>query len=238
MIDYTFFMGLDEKARLNLIELGYDEEGKHDCCNGHYYDYDWSDFDVTDGYGDILSTFASLGYNETSWNDTSDSLYENSWWDALPLQVQYDAYDWLCFNKELWNEVELPQWPRNATLPGMYKEDGIYDYYDVEEETKEEKEDSKGKETKEGNEDSKGKEIKEKPSGSKEEEEESGDEMEEETEDHVPPSIGPPFEISTQLSTESPIATTTQSPSISSSDGPTNNDETISPSVPPSIGSH
>jgi len=150
MIDYTFFMGLDEKARLNLIELGYDEEGKHDCCNGHYYDYDWSDFDVTDGYGDILSTFASLGYNETSWNDTSDSLYENSWWDALPLQVQYDAYDWLCFNKELWNEVELPQWPRNATLPGMYKEDGIYDYYDVEEETKEEKKIAREKKQKRG----------------------------------------------------------------------------------------
>lgn len=102
----------------SLRALGYDDDS-HDCCNNHYADYDWADFDLAEGYGSVLTTFQALGYTQTLWDSGASVVYDDFWWDELPLQLQTALYDHLCYSRELWNQSPMSTWPSDAIVPGM-----------------------------------------------------------------------------------------------------------------------
>lgn len=110
---------LTEDQRDGLIDLGFNED-QHDCCQNHFYDYYWSEFDPADGYGTVLEAWQTLGYNEQMWNDGTVAPESELYWDDLPLEMQYAAME-LCYSKETWNEVpSLPKWALDVDLPGAF----------------------------------------------------------------------------------------------------------------------
>ena len=119
-IETTHFMGLDEEIQIKLEMLDYDED-KHDCCLGHYEDYDWIDFDPDDGFGETLAALELLGYNEELWEEGIEIEYDDMWWDELPLDIIHVLHDMFCYTRELWNEVTIPDWPIDADIPGSFR---------------------------------------------------------------------------------------------------------------------
>lgn len=112
------FVDLPENAKTALVNFGYDED-TNDCCITHYNDYDWSDFDVNDdGYDEVLDALKILGYDEGTWMEDEESEYEEFDWDELPADVQYALFHGLCYNRELWDYVELEDWAIDTLLPG------------------------------------------------------------------------------------------------------------------------
>lgn len=117
-IDNSYWEGLPHKARQGLKGLGYDEDS-HDCCNLHYWDYDWADI-TSDGYQYVWYAFEMLGYDEEMWNGGENPEYYDYDWDEMPQNVT-DALFWgLCYTKETWDFDNLWVWPEDATLPGSY----------------------------------------------------------------------------------------------------------------------
>lgn len=117
-VDELSFEGLTETQRGGLLNLGFDED-RHDCCQNHYNDYDWSDFDPNDGYGPVLQALKALGYNEIMWQNSIAAAYERFGWDDLPEEARWAAEE-LCYSKETWDQVDLTMWPLDADLPGVY----------------------------------------------------------------------------------------------------------------------
>jgi len=121
LVDQTRFGALDEHVQLKLELLGYDED-KHDCCNNHYEDYDWEDFDIDDGLGMVLAALELIGYDETTWNaEDGVSEYEDYTWEELPREIQFAATYSLCYTKETWDEIPLSEWSIDTILPGSCK---------------------------------------------------------------------------------------------------------------------
>lgn len=116
-VDLTNFESLATAAQNNLEAMGYDED-RHDCCNGHYSGYAWSDFDESKGYKGVKDALIALGHDENSWTNGLPRRYDDSYWDELPLDVQQLAYDELCYTRELWDRRPLSKWPEDAQLPG------------------------------------------------------------------------------------------------------------------------
>jgi len=121
--EYTWFGGLPLTMQCTLEELGYDED-KHDCCNGHYEDYDWSDFSE-EGYEDVLWAYKVIGYTQELWesgNKTAieEETWEDYWWYELPEEVQMANKYYLCTNREIWDGVFLTSWEKDVELPGSY----------------------------------------------------------------------------------------------------------------------
>jgi len=118
--DETSFSDLTHITRESLKGLGYDED-RHDCCNSHFSEYAWSDFTEFDGYyAETLAALETLGYNETSWDESYVNENDDKWWNELSQAEQYAAYDGLCYNRELWNEFPLSMWDDVEDLPGSY----------------------------------------------------------------------------------------------------------------------
>lgn len=127
-IDQSYWSGLPESATQALRGLGYDED-KFDCCNSHYFQYDWNDFTKYEGYEMVLYALKMLGYTEEIWNSGTPVKYEDYFWHELPVEVQEAVFDGLCYTEELWNGYPLLTWSPDATLPGSYNTslwDGYY----------------------------------------------------------------------------------------------------------------
>lgn len=118
-MDNTYWAGLPHKARQGLKGFGYDED-KFDCCNLHYGDYAWSDFEQYAGYEKVLKTFQMLGYDADTWAKGKGGTFDDYWWHELPWQVQDALFENLCYSEEIWNETPMLMWPWNATLPGSW----------------------------------------------------------------------------------------------------------------------
>lgn len=123
-IEQTPLVELSKDIQDFYFQLGYNEVS-HDCCLGHYEEYDWDDFDDVE-----RSALESIGYDEKTWNNElrnkNDDDYDYSlWgyknWDDLPSNVREVVRHYLCYNKELWDGKELSKWDLDhVVLPGSY----------------------------------------------------------------------------------------------------------------------
>jgi len=119
-LETTYFGDLNATVQTGLGDLGYVED-THDCCLGHYESYDWIDFDVEDGYGEVFTSLQQMGYDEGSWTNSTATQWDDMWWDELPLEIQYAAYDGLCYTRELWNLIPTTLWPEETfEYPSSY----------------------------------------------------------------------------------------------------------------------
>jgi len=116
-VENVIFESLATAAQTNLAAVGYDAD-RHDCCNNHYSNFAWSDFDESKGYKGVRDAFAALGHDENSWTNSVARKYDDFYWDELPPAVQQIAYDELCYTRELWDKIPLGKWPIDAKLPG------------------------------------------------------------------------------------------------------------------------
>lgn len=120
-VEEKSFSSLSASYQAALSTLGYNED-THDCCNGHYTDYAWSDFDRNDGYAEILDSLVVLGYDQETWDNSLATQYDNTFWADLPA-VAREAAEWLCQSEEIWNELDLSAWPEDKAdlmYPGEY----------------------------------------------------------------------------------------------------------------------
>lgn len=118
-IEALSFDSLTDAQRDGLTGLlGFDED-RHDCCQNHYDDYDWSDLDPADGYGPVLKALGTLGYNEIMWQNDVAAAYDRFGWDNLPDDVRWAAEE-MCYTRETWDGADLRDWPPGADLPGAY----------------------------------------------------------------------------------------------------------------------
>lgn len=114
--DYTAFEELSGSSKKMLKGMGFDEDA-HDCCNGHYESYLWSEL-----HDEAKVAWEALGYDENTWESGGPSKYDEYEWDDLPKDIQLSAMTHLCYSRELWDEEPLPDWPQNVILPGSFIE--------------------------------------------------------------------------------------------------------------------
>jgi len=87
------------------LGLGLDSEA-WDCHINHYYGYWWSEL-VEKG---IDRYYSVLGWDEDKWdNGTSPAETEGMEWDDMS-EEQREAAEQVCFFRELWNGLPIPQW--------------------------------------------------------------------------------------------------------------------------------
>lgn len=118
-VDGSYWAALPHAARQALRGFGYFED-RHDCCNNHYWEYTWEEMTSYDYLENVTRAFELLGYNEKKWGAGAITEYMDYWFEELPWEIQLALYDDLCYTPELWNEVPLALWPRNATMPGSW----------------------------------------------------------------------------------------------------------------------
>lgn len=118
VVDNSYWGGLPHMARQGLRGLGYDEDS-HDCCNTHYWDYEWEEI-TSPGYEYVWYAFEMLGYDEEMWNAGENPEYYDYDWDELPTNVTEALFWGMCYTKETWDFTNLWFWPDNVTLPGAY----------------------------------------------------------------------------------------------------------------------
>ena len=115
----TAFVFLPTTVQNGLTAFaGYDEDS-YDCCQGHYNDYDWNDFE-DESYEEVKQSLTILGYDQVKWDGGAAILYDELEWNELPPDIQESLED-LCYTKETWDRVPLDLWPRQAKLPGQYE---------------------------------------------------------------------------------------------------------------------
>jgi len=96
---------LYEKETVGVLELGMDDE-MWDCHVNHYYGYWWEDIEY---YGYDLY-FSALGWDVDSWdNGAQMPKTEDMYWDELSLAQQAAATQ-LCYFRDLWDSVSIPEW--------------------------------------------------------------------------------------------------------------------------------
>lgn len=116
-VEKTRFEELGRDVREGLADLlGFDED-RHDCCQNHYEDYDWTELDVSQ-----REALSVLGHDEETWRDDEDEddrrpTSSSRVWDDLSEEERNAARE-LCWTKETWDEVELTNWPDDAEIPG------------------------------------------------------------------------------------------------------------------------
>ena len=115
-IELISFDGLGQDEQIALTTVGFDEES-HDCCHGHYQDYDWSDFDGVD-YDGVKRAWGLLGYNQGTWDLGLATEFDDYFWDELSDLQRLLLQEELCYTRELWNGRKLSQWPDSAIIPG------------------------------------------------------------------------------------------------------------------------
>jgi len=116
-IEKTSFVTLTEDERDALEIIGFNEDS-HDCCHGHYEDYSWADFDI-EGYEWVKYAWETFGYNQTTWDNGVLLESVDQFWDDLTEEQQTAMSEEVCYTRELWNQVPIPTWPDNVTLPGL-----------------------------------------------------------------------------------------------------------------------
>lgn len=112
-----------------LVILGFDTSTKWNCWMNHYFDFDWDELtklpaaseaqesrDFVDNdsmYGlQVQLAWETLGWTSFTWNSQDSSLWpasESKSWDQLTVAEQ-EAADTLCFTRNLWDEVSIPNW--------------------------------------------------------------------------------------------------------------------------------
>lgn len=102
----------------NLEQMGYDVD-KHECCFTHYELYGWDEFD-TYQMVDEQNAWAKVGYDQNKWDNVLNIPNIQLEWDALSQEIREALQLYLCYNRELWNETPLEDWPDDAVLPGTY----------------------------------------------------------------------------------------------------------------------
>jgi len=120
--EFIAYSLLPESVRTALTDFaGYDED-RHDCCQGHYYDYGWSDFDF-EGMEEVKDAVILLGYDQLKWDNDIATPLDEMFWDDLTVEFQNAASAGLCYSRETWNEEPLDLWPSDAILPGQFELD-------------------------------------------------------------------------------------------------------------------
>lgn len=92
----------------------------HLCCHGHYLPLNWTELSM-DVYAGPKAAYELLGYDETNWGVEKTPLpFDGVAWDDLPEEIQIVLNVDLCYNKELWDGVDLAMWTNETTVPGSY----------------------------------------------------------------------------------------------------------------------
>ena len=76
-----------------------------DCHINHYTGFWWEDVEELN----VSQYYEFLGWNEYSWdNDVLPATDSMSWFELSP--VEQEAAKQLCYNRELWDGILLPEW--------------------------------------------------------------------------------------------------------------------------------
>lgn len=92
--------------------IGFDED-TWDCWVNHYDDYSWAEL-VSDG---LHVHYQALGWTQSLWDGNGSAATDNLDWNQLSSPQQAAARQ-VCYNRELWDEIELPRWPTLPSGPG------------------------------------------------------------------------------------------------------------------------
>ena len=97
------------------LEMGFTEV-TWDCWINHYSDYRWFELDdiPTSSTRSVLDELQTLGWTKWSWrsdhqSDWPDSEFKD--WIELTTEERISA-EHLCYTKELWDDIPLPQWEK------------------------------------------------------------------------------------------------------------------------------
>ena len=88
-----------------------------DCHINHYFGYWWKDIERRG----LDQQFALLGWNIDIWdNEATEPDTEDMYWDELTREQQAAAAR-VCYNRDLWDTVPLPQWQiiSDTSVPTM-----------------------------------------------------------------------------------------------------------------------
>lgn len=113
-VEKVKFSELNSTVQNGYVSLGFNA-AKHDCCNGHFAGYSWSDL-AGGGYDEILAALTIIGHTEDSWTNNLGTSNDGVAWVDLPDSVRDAATSKLCYNEQLWNKNTLP-WPAGTVLP-------------------------------------------------------------------------------------------------------------------------
>ena len=102
---------LGETQQEALLEYGF-YEAQWNCFMTHYEDYDWFELVLEE----VAEYFETLGWTEATWQSGEEPWAWNADWNELS-ESQQDAAWEICYFRELWDEVPLPDWP-DSTVSG------------------------------------------------------------------------------------------------------------------------
>ena len=111
-LEYWKYADLYDDEKIGAEALGITAP-MWDCFINHYLGYWWEDLEELN----VAQYYAILGWDIDSWDE---ELYvpetDDMYWDDLTSEQQ-EAAGQLCFSKELWDEVPLPDWKDSSSPP-------------------------------------------------------------------------------------------------------------------------
>ena len=117
--------------------MGFTEES-WDCWINHYVDYHWFELSETQtSSGSAEDAFRALGWTKHKWGSTDRDEWPDSefkCWLELTAKERSAAEE-LCYTKELWDKIPLPEWGQlrmaRSDLKKLLKERSAEDDLDV-----------------------------------------------------------------------------------------------------------
>jgi len=115
-IEAKSYFELNSRQIGTLNGLGYTGDS-HDCCQVHYDVYDWSDFSDSTHDG-VRAALELIGYDEILWNAGIVTEDAGKFWDNLSEEQRSLLSLEMCYTKETWDGVIIPEWPDDVEIPG------------------------------------------------------------------------------------------------------------------------